>query len=82
MNEPEVIQRMLTEAKTVAIEGVSTSHRVASFLQSKGYRTVPVNPTVQGEILGGKVCIPASKAFRDPSTGWMSSAALRTCPEW
>jgi predicted CoA-binding protein len=60
MNEPEVIDRILTETKTIAIVGVSAnpdkiSHRVAAFLQSKGYRIIPVNPTVDGEILGETV---------------------------
>jgi predicted CoA-binding protein len=59
MNEPETIERILKEAKTIAVVGLSanpekTSHHVAQFLQSKGYRIIPVNPTVQGEILGEK----------------------------
>lgn len=70
MNEPEVIQRILKEAKTIAIVGVSanpdkTSHRVAAYLQCKGYRVIPVNPTVEGEILGEKV-YPSVQSIREP----------------
>ncbi len=31
------------------------SHRVAGFLQRHGYRVIPVNPLVDGEILGERV---------------------------
>jgi len=60
VNEPKTIERILRESKTIAVVGLSanpekTSHHVAAFLQSKGYRIIPVNPTVQGEILGEKV---------------------------
>jgi predicted CoA-binding protein len=70
MNEPGVIDRILKRAKTIAIVGVSAnpekiSHRVASFLQSKGYRIIPVNPTVEGEILGEKV-YPSVQSIAEP----------------
>ena len=70
MNEPNVIEHILKQAKTVAIIGVSAnpekvSHRVAAFLQSKGYRIIPVNPTVQDEILGEKV-YPSVQSILEP----------------
>ncbi len=70
MNEPEVIDRILIESKTIAIVGVSAnpekiSHRVAAFLQSNGYRIIPVNPTVEGEILGEKV-YPSIQSIPEP----------------
>ncbi len=57
MNEPEVIEKILTESRVIAVVGLSanperTSYRVAEFLQARGYRIIPVNPTVDGEILG------------------------------
>lgn len=60
MNEPAVIEKILTEAKTIAIVGLSAnperiSYRVAEFLKDRGYRIIPVNPTVEGEILGEQV---------------------------
>lgn len=50
------IQRVLTNYRTWAVVGLSdnparASYRVAGFLQSRGFRIVPVNPSV-GQILG------------------------------
>jgi predicted CoA-binding protein len=50
------IERVLTEYRTWAVVGLSenpgrASHRVAAFLQSRGFRIIPVNP-VAGQILG------------------------------
>jgi predicted CoA-binding protein len=44
-----VIDRILSEAKTIAVVGISDkperpSHTVARYLQEKGYRVIPVNP--------------------------------------
>ncbi len=52
------IQKILTESKTIAVIGLSRnpekdSHRVARYLQSKGYRVIPVNPSAD-VILGEK----------------------------
>jgi uncharacterized protein len=45
------IQRLLTDAKTIAVVGISPdpsrdSHMIAAFLQRAGYRIFPVNPTI------------------------------------
>jgi predicted CoA-binding protein len=50
------IKYILENSKTVAVVGLSPreerdSHRVAKYLQSQGYRIIPVNPKA-GEILG------------------------------
>ena len=47
---------MLKKARTIAVVGLSPnperdSHGVAKYLQSHGYRIIPVNPTV-AEVLG------------------------------
>lgn len=52
----DVLRSILGEAKTVAVVGLSSnpdrpSHDVAEFLQSNGYRIVPVNPN-EAEVLG------------------------------
>jgi predicted CoA-binding protein len=52
------IEGILTKYKTVAIIGLSRdptkdSHSVAAYLQTQGYKIVPVNPTT-GEVLGEK----------------------------
>jgi thioredoxin len=58
VNPEDDIKRTLTEYRTVAVIGLSAdpskySHVVAEFLQSKGWRIIPVNPNVE-EVLGEK----------------------------
>ena len=53
MNE---IDRILEHSKTIAVVGLSSnvsraSYRVAAYLQSEGYRIIPVNPN-EKEVLG------------------------------
>jgi predicted CoA-binding protein len=52
------LREIFTKYKTVAVVGISRdpakdSHRVAEYLQSHGFKIVPVNPTAD-EILGEK----------------------------
>jgi predicted CoA-binding protein len=56
-SSPETIRDLLTTTKVWAVVGCSPepardSHRVARFLQDRGFRVIPVNPTVDGELLG------------------------------
>jgi len=49
MNEPETIQRILDECRTIAVIGLSSdvrrpSNRVAAYMKQSGYRIIPVNP--------------------------------------
>ena len=58
MNEAGTIGRVLAESRVVAVVGLSDnpqrpSYRVARYLQSHGYRVIPVNPTLP-EVLGEK----------------------------
>src|SRR5262249_11724919 len=51
------VREILTTAKTVAVLGLSDkpdrdSYRVAAYLQQAGYRIVPVNPMLKGDVLG------------------------------
>src|SRR6185503_1598307 len=41
------------------------AHQIPAFLQGHGYRIIPVNPTVQGEVLGEKA-YPELRAVPDP----------------
>jgi uncharacterized protein len=55
---PEVIRRILREARTIAVVGLSVhsqkaSHFVGTYLKYEGYRVIPVNPT-HDEVLGEK----------------------------
>lgn len=56
----EEIKQILEQAGLIAVVGLSdkpdrTSHMVAAAMQARGYRIAPVNPTVEGTILGEKV---------------------------
>jgi predicted CoA-binding protein len=60
MPQPDdaTITNLLTSSKTIAVVGLSpkpyrASHGVAQFLQSSGYRIVPVNPN-ESKVLGEK----------------------------
>lgn len=49
MNEPALIREILDNCKTIAVVGLTNkedrpSHGVSRFMQSRGYRIVPVNP--------------------------------------
>lgn len=52
----ETVRAILASTRTIAIVGFShkpdrPSHRVARFLQQKGYRIVPINPGLAGRTL-------------------------------
>ena len=54
---PEVIRGLLSGARTVAVVGLSdrphrTSHAIARALQGFGFRIFPVNPNLEGPVLG------------------------------
>ena len=56
MNE---IEEILRNTKVIALVGASAnpsrdSHEVMRFLQSKGYRVIPVNPGLAGQTLNGE----------------------------
>lgn len=56
--DSRIIRRLLQDAKTIAVVGLSTektkaSNMVASYLQDEGYRIIPIHPKAD-EILGEK----------------------------
>ena len=56
MTAPLDVAKLLREVKTIAVVGLSNnpsrpSHQVASYLQERGFRIVPVNPNCR-EVLG------------------------------
>jgi hypothetical protein len=58
LNSPETINKILKQAKTIAVVGLSSdpsrpSHGVAGYMQSNGYRIIPINPN-ESEVLGEK----------------------------
>lgn len=57
-NEPEVIEEMLHNARTIAVLGMSdkparASYNIGRYLQEQGYRVLPVNPAIES-VLGVK----------------------------
>lgn len=55
----DVIRGVLTSVSTIALVGASDdpyrpSHEVMAFLQSRGYRVIPVNPGLAGRTLLGE----------------------------
>ena len=54
-----VVRELLESARTIALVGASNkpqraSFRVMAFLQDCGYRVIPVNPALKGQILHGE----------------------------
>jgi predicted CoA-binding protein len=52
MSQPDLIAELLQRAKTIAVVGLSDnplrpSHGVSAYMQSHGYRIIPVNPRIK-----------------------------------
>ena len=59
INDPETIDCILTNCKSIAVVGISAnpdrpSYDVSRYMQSHGYRIIPINPN-ETEILGERV---------------------------
>lgn len=55
MNEPALIRAILTNCNTIAVVGLTNkegraSFGVSRFMQSRGYRIVPVNPLIESAL--------------------------------
>jgi len=55
MNESENIAELLKNARTIAVVGLSddpfrASYDVSQYMQSQGYRIIPVNPMIRGSL--------------------------------
>jgi predicted CoA-binding protein len=64
------VRALLQGTRTWAVVGCSPdpmrdSHRIAALLQREGYRVIPVNPHVDGELLGER-CYPRLDAIPAP----------------
>jgi predicted CoA-binding protein len=69
-----LLRKILTETKTIALVGASNkperdSHGVMRFLQSKGYRVIPINPGLAGQTLNGETVYASLKAIPQDQTG-------------
>jgi predicted CoA-binding protein len=64
------IRSLLTETRTWAVVGCSPdpgrdSHRIAALLMREGFRVIPVNPNVEGQLLGER-CYPSLREIEEP----------------
>lgn len=55
MNEPSLIKKILDDCRTIAVIGLTNregraSLGVSRFMQSRGYRIVPVNPAIESSL--------------------------------
>ena len=65
----DLVEEQLRNSKTIAVVGLSDnperdSHRVSKYMQSQGYRIIPVNPMIE-ETLGEK-SYPDLKSVPEP----------------
>jgi predicted CoA-binding protein len=65
------LTRVLREAKTVAVLGAKPepsepAHYVPAYLQSRGYRIVPVNPVFAGQTILGETVLGALADLPEP----------------
>jgi predicted CoA-binding protein len=63
------IAKLLKNSKTIAVVGLSDSplrpsYGVAAYMQSHGYRIIPVNPTIKGAL--GEKAVAALSEIREP----------------
>ncbi|QLC26572.1 CoA-binding protein [Parasphingopyxis algicola] len=62
LTSDEELTALLAKTQTIAMIGASNkpdraSHRVMKFLQGKGFRVFPVNPTIAGERIHGETVL-------------------------
>jgi predicted CoA-binding protein len=65
------LRDVLTRTRTIAVVGASPrqerpSHRVMSYLQRRGYRTIPVNPFAAGQTINGETCYARLADISEP----------------
>jgi predicted CoA-binding protein len=54
-SQPDPIANVLRQSKTIAVVGLSNSplrpsHGVSAYMQTHGYRIIPVNPQIKGSL--------------------------------
>jgi predicted CoA-binding protein len=69
-----LLRKILTETKVIALVGASNkphraSNGVMRFLQSRGYRVIPVNPGLTGQTLNGELVYAGLKEIPQDKTG-------------
>ena len=79
MNEAATIREILDRARTIAVVGLTNregraSLGVSRFMQSRGYRIVPVNPRIESAL--GEKSIPHSTRRSRPFPALHSSMSF------
>lgn len=69
VTKADQIGELLKHARTIAVVGLSdsplrASHGVAAYLQSQGYRIIPVNPTITDAL--GELSYPSLLEVKEP----------------
>ncbi len=69
-----LLRKILTDTKVIAMVGASdkphrASNGVMRFLQSRGYRVIPVNPVLAGKVLNGELVYASLKDIPQDKTG-------------
>jgi predicted CoA-binding protein len=65
------LRDILTGVRTIAVVGASPrrgrpSHGVMAYLQRRGYRTIPVNPSAAGGTIHGETCFATLAEIPEP----------------
>ena len=71
VDDDEGLRRILQDTRTVAVLGAKSgrgepAHYVPAYLQQRGYRIVPVNPTLAGQAILGETVLESLAALREP----------------
>ncbi|MCX8476937.1 MAG: CoA-binding protein [Sphingomonas sp.] len=71
LTRDEDIRQLLEETRTIAMVGASDrpdrpSYGVMAYLQSRGYRVIPVNPQITGEHIHGEFVFRELAQIGDP----------------
>lgn len=85
MNEPKTIQEILDRTRTIAVVGMSdregrASYGVSRFMQSQGYRIVPVNPRIESAL--GERAYPDLDAAYEALEGKIELVDVFRAPEF
>lgn len=72
--DDDLLRSILTETKVIALVGASAkperpSHGVMRYLQRRGYRVIPVNPGLEGQVLNGEKVYRSLREIPQAETG-------------
>lgn len=85
MNEPATIQEILDRTQTIAVVGLAdhegrASYGVSRFIQSQGYRILPINPNIQSSL--GEPAFPTLDAAATAHPGQIQLVNVFRRPEY